>query len=436
MPQPNITLTSNGKSKILERSKLHKMNEAEIVEESGSLRAIVLLVVVIIIVAAGGTFLVKNIQNRNATNTTDEIAEIDDPNETDDQVVTPIEESPMELLAKKVVNTDVLSDELLGEELNAEDFVMIDSVLGSENTEEYTLQKLTVQPYNSVNRVIFTFSTINAEAQNLVPLTEINYRNLNQEVEVVFKNVLNDLSGFNINDSIFVNNSSLLSVVKDLSLDARPEDMEVVYRLKFNDTTGYKAVIKDNQFIIDIQEVEKRETTEVVEDDLMMEETEEATVTEEASVTPTVTTEATTTPTTSPTTTPKPTTVVSGTSKTEIESKGEKGIITGYTYEDYSSKFIYYLKLSDNNIPSVKSSVSGDSIVFEIANLEFDALPVDGVGHTDFAANGVKDIKTLDIKNDGTKSVYTFNLSEKKDYNVYLDDKNYNENRIVIEFVH
>ncbi len=411
MPNKEINLTTpvdkglGGKLKQIDRTKLHGLGDMEGEGDGSSLRAIVLLVVVILAVALGGAYLIRNIKQSQPTI---------EPTPTPTEIPTP-EATPEPTLADTVLSQIVLADVSVENAPAVANYVAEDTKFSNTSEATYTLKSVFGQPYESFYRVTFTF-TAGETAETKVPNIDVNYRNVNQQIELTFGKTTADESGFELGGSVVVDGSVLASISKT----STSTNETLVYQLVFDATTDYLARTDENTLILDIKEPVKRELVT-------------PTTTPEASptVTPTATVDATVTPTEN--------TDETGTLQIQSNTNGQVlAAISGYSFEDAATKFTYMLKLADENVPAVSVSKSADglTVTFTIEDLKYDSLPKNGVGYRDFSALGVANVKELNITRTGSTSVYEFTLTETADYKVYLDTDTYDENRIMIEIVH
>jgi hypothetical protein len=193
----------------------------------------------------------------------------------------------------------------------------------------------------------------------------------------------------------------------------------------------YNIQVVDNKVIVDVEEKEKR-GGEVVIPTVSV--TPEVSPAANASVTPFAS------PTIKPSTTPTQTPAVSSSFKVDVQpqniTSASKARISGYTFDDTTNKFIYYLKLAGTEIPRVSTRMNADNTLeMKIEELSFDGLTKDGKGFTDFSKKGVKDILAMNLTFGGTTSNYVFTLTAKKNYNVTVQNIE-GVNTIVLEIMH
>ncbi|MCA9385013.1 hypothetical protein KC717_00025 [Candidatus Dojkabacteria bacterium] len=423
MPAKKNSEEQSSPPKKLDRARLHNRGEIDASDDGGSLRAIIILVIIIVAVAVGGAFLVRSIQNSRLNQEQDDTVTDADVTPTP----TPEDEELDEPdLSDQILSSDVLPDSEAEFVTEESDYITEDTQFEGDEEATFALSSVVGQPYETFYRLVFTFDSPDSP-EIMVPPTDVNYRNISQEVEVSFLNTTEDTSGIEIGQSVVAKNSTFSSLVKS----ARSTEDVVIYKIQFNESTSYAAQIHENEFILDIFEVDPlsaNDTEDLDDDDTTLLEDEDSEDEDQDDVEDEDTSSSSS--------------IGSG-SKTEIAGSGDSmGAISGFSFFDSSDKFTYQLKLADENVPKITSSVEEDDdevvITFVIEDIRFDALPKDGVGYRDFTEGGVTNMSELNIRHAGNKSEYAFSMKEEAEYTIYIDDskEEFDENRIIIEFMH
>jgi hypothetical protein len=443
MVEKNIRVASASTDGVqkLDRSKLQrKIDYSGNEDGASSIKSIIMLVIVIVLVAITGAYVVKNLQPSNDTSNN----------------LTPTPEvsiTPQANNVAMVINEDVEKDMFDEFKLEGKTYTNMDSSVGGDSKSEFELANFETQPFESFYRLVFDFDKVNI-AENTeevsvatsgtgssadgkiytdIPSVDVNYRNRNsgfEQIEIIFSNITED--DIKLTD-IF--GSSMSFVIKDSSVSEISykdlKDGELVFVLDLVDFMKYNIQVVDNKVIVDVEEKEKR-GGEVVTPIVSV--TPEVSPAANASVTPVAS------PTIKPSTTPTQTPAVSSSFKVDVQpqniTSASKARISGYTFDDTTSKFTYYLKLAGVEVPRVSTRMNADNTLeMKIEELSFDGLTKDGKGFTDFSKKGVKDILAMNLTFGGTTSNYVFTLNSKKNYKVSVQNIE-GVNTIVLEIMH
>lgn len=400
--------------------------------EKGAIRSIIVLTLVVILVALGSIYFLKNFNlptNNEPVEETEEIEVTETPTPTPTPTVTKKIEPKSELKPDSEAEYAPTEEEYTDENIT----------LDNKTNTEYTLKKISLQPYETFYRVMFEFMTNEEDSKSMTPKTETNYLKTPNIFEISFAKVVSDSSDYMLDKEVEL----MDSVVNLITKIGSSEDDTVAYRLNFDESTQYYLHAEEEYIVLDIQELEPRtyeeesdsdedmkdeeEIGEEEEGDMKEEEDEEDMNEEEDEDVEKDEEEPTPTPT-----------KVSTPGKKEISSD-ETGLVAGvkqYAYDDYSDRFEYHLKLSNEKIPNVKSSASSGKVVFTVENLVFDGIAGTEYGNVDFSAEGVKDVLSVSSKFSEGKSSYEFEIESGTKYDVKLDDTNFGEKRIIFSFYH
>ncbi len=387
----------------------------------GSVKLVIFIIVIILLLAVAGALVYKNMKSG--------VLESDD-NTEDVNIISPeasLEGEPGVVeeegeIKNFVVNTELLDAEeaeSFGEE---EDYTNEDQNIETtgEDEEEYDLAKITAQPYTKFYRVEFEFDSA---TDGTVPETAVSFRGILKEVELMFMNTVDVASDLNPGESVEINDS----VVTELLKSPKSDDATAVYKIKMSTESKYLINVVEDKVIVDVLELEEKSLEEEVveeeeneeqngEDQNEIEETEKENEENKEE---------------------KESEIGDVKQKVDIKGSGSKAAISGFTYEDTSEAFVYQLKLAGSDVPKVSSSAektaAGYKINLTIENLSSDGLTSDGKAYTDFAANGVVNVESMEVDFSGGVSRYTYTTSKPSEYSVYLDEDSYSENRIIIE---
>lgn len=393
-----VTLTqrraASGGSKIkdlgstkLKREKIQDLNEFD--DNSNSAGKIVIWVVIIVALAVAAYLGLKTYLGDNSSNGND--------------VVPTIIPTPSPDPADTIISSTVLPDDTAPELQKEKSYSNKAQAVGIESENEYTIDKVFIQKYESFTRVQWTLST---ESQEVFPLSNAEFDKETGDLMITMDNVVADNSGLDFDQSVDVTES----VITKLTHNTVPENQEKYSLSLSQDSKFVLHTIEgavDNLVVIDILEPE---------------------------VTPTEAPDEAVDVTVTPTEEPEPTSAPGGINLSNEFSTGVQKITTNttadtvtlskYSYFDGTSFFTYklILKGGDAPYPNVESKLEDSTLKVVISNVAVDAIVGNGgTGSTTF--QGAIGTTGVDIANSNRKSIYTFNLTGEKEYRTYIDEE-------------
>lgn len=381
----------------LDRSKLRRVEELPPMEET-SIRSILILALLVIVVAVGGVYFVKKYQETNLE---------PEPTPTPEVTIT-VEPTKPPVVTEVKLSSVPKSDSgiKLPTDFKVEDMAIEDS----SNTGAYTLRTIEGYPIENYYIFSFVFQPELGDSAMKLPNLSVNYRETLGEIELSFSNVKEDKTGAVLGEVFDIGGQM---TVESLIKSMKSVDSNLIYKIKLGAEVKYSVVKEDSKYLVFVENNAEVSTNEDEEG-------------KESDATPT----------------PTPT-KATGSKSYDIESKavGNVAGIKGHSYEDSLTSFKYTLKLSNAQIPNVSSQIKTEDgvsyLYVNIENLSFDGIASnDEYGEIDFASKGVRNIKKMSSSYKNGMSEYIFELGKSTTYKVYLNEKDYDENRVVIEFIH
>jgi hypothetical protein len=424
--EDRITLTqrrnSSGAEK-LKKSKLETIETFDEEDEGGSPKRIIIWIIIIIALAAAGYFGLKTYLER-------EIVETPPVEEEVEEEVDPAED---------IIGKNILPDSFATNLPTAENFSLEDQKIGEESADgEFELSKLFVQPYESFSRIEFVIANLediettntepteaaSSEDDEQLPFVTAKYEAGANMIKLQVNRVqLVDIA-LDSNELISVDESNIISIVREAFATDGQENFTI--RVKPN-SKFYLQLFEDGfqtKLALDIQENRTDDESNA-----------EITTTPSVSVTTSIAPSPVVTSVVPSTIAP---TSSGGVNLSNEFSTGEQSIktnttgntvgISKYNFFDGTSVFTYRLFLTGSGTqpyPNVSAKLDGSKLTLQISNLSIDGVVGNGgSGSTDFAARGVRTVKSVNIKNSNNVSTYVFDLTKSTQYRIFIEEDN------------
>lgn len=387
----------------LDKNKLGMLGQTSKEAEKGSAAKVVIWVLIVIVLAVAAYFSVRAFLNNQTPS-----------NDDNNQQTTPTP-SPTVDPTDLILSPEILADtEAAGLQADSK-FKTTDQAVGEASETAYTIDKFTVQQFETFIRLSFD---VTADGNKPFPETSAIFDETSKNLTLTMNNVLEDKSALVAGGVAIIPTSVIDSITHET-----PANSSESYLIALQEKTGFVLhTLTDGsirQVVLDIKELDEN--------------------TANPTGTPSTTVEGTPTPSPTPT-------EVTGEQLTNEYSSADQVIstlttgntvkISKYNYGDSSAYFNYNLFLvgGDKPYPNVTSKVEDKKITFTISNLSADNIVGNGgSGSTNFAAKGVRDVSTVNIKNSANKSTYEFILTKNVEYRMLIDE----ENKLLrIEFKH
>lgn len=353
----------------------------------GSAKKVVVWVLIVIVLAVAAYFGLQKYLNNGG-----------------DSVTPTLIPSPTPDPTSAIVSSTVLADDLAVNAPTAADYSTENQTVGEEaEAATYSISQLLAQRYDSFQRIQFTIGGVDAD-DLIYPLTSAVYNDEVSSIRITFKDILEDTSGLDYDESVNVSDS-VVSAISHITVEGNDE----VYEVALTGSTGFYLHTYesggDTIIALDVKEVETNDDPDTE-----------------------------TTPTVAPTQTPDNGDTGSGAN--DEFSQADKSIsatatgntvkIASYNFFDGPEVFTYrlFLEGSGDPVPGTTVALDGTTLTMTVKNVSVDAIVGNGgSGSTDFAERGVSDINTVEITNSSNVSTFVFDLDAATDFRVMMEEE-------------